>query len=92
MTTIKIDLLLGNEFAMPFQLGAFTIAPFASMQAQWGFDNEDTGDKETNDWTRTVGVRATTQLQRVYNNVDNDLLDLHRLRHVIEPYLTVWEW
>ncbi len=79
-----------HEFAMPFQLGAFTIAPFASMQAQWGFDNEDTGDKETNDWTRTVGVRATTQLQRVYNNVDNDLLDLHRLRHVIEPYLTVW--
>jgi hypothetical protein len=79
-----------HEFTMPFQFGAFTIAPFASMQAQWGFGNEDTGDQETNDWTRTVGVRATTQLQRIYNNVDNDLLDLHRLRHVIEPYLTVW--
>jgi len=79
-----------HEFTMPFQLGAVKIAPFASIQAQWGIDNEEVAGAETNDWTRTVGIRATTQFQRIYNTVDNDLLDLHRLRHVIEPYLTVW--
>ena len=79
-----------HEFAIPFQLGAVKIVPFASIQAQFGIDNEEVAGAETNDWTRTVGVRATTQFQRIYNGVDNDLLDLHRLRHVIEPYLTVW--
>ena len=57
---------------MPFQLGAVKIAPFASIQAQWGIENDEVPGQETNDWTRTVGVRATTQFQRVYNSVDND--------------------
>jgi hypothetical protein len=79
-----------HEFTAPFQLGDVKIAPFASIQAQWGIDNEEVEGEETNDWTRTIGVRATTQLQRIYNGVNNELLDLHRLRHVIEPYITVW--
>jgi hypothetical protein len=79
-----------HEFTMPFQFGAVKVAPFASIQTQWGIENDEVLGQESNYWTRTVGVRATTQFQRIHNNVDNDLLDLHRLRHVIEPYLTVW--
>lgn len=34
-----------------------------------------------------VGVRASTQFHRVYNGVQSDVLDIHRLRHVIEPQM-----
>tara|TARA_B100001964_G_C14252504_1_gene610618 strand:- start:1302 stop:4187 length:2886 start_codon:yes stop_codon:yes gene_type:complete len=85
-------LVTRQEFSMPLQLGAIKLVPYASIQAQWGISNNEEVNqlRESNHWFRTVGLRASTQFNRIFNNVDNDLLDLHRLRHVIEPYLTVW--
>ena len=84
-------LMTRQEISMPFQLGDVKLVPFASIQSQWGIGNEDNGlVRETNFWFRTLGLRASTQFNRIYNSVDNDLLDLHRLRHVIEPYITIW--
>ena len=84
-------LVTRHELSIPLQLGAFKVVPFGSIQAQWGLGNEDDGQaRETNHWFRTAGVRASTQIQRIFNSVNNELLDLHRLRHVIEPYMTVW--
>ena len=37
-----------------------------------------------------VGVRMTTDLWRVDDSVQSDLLDLHRIRHVISPELTLF--
>jgi len=37
-----------------------------------------------------VGARLSTQLTRVYDGVDVPALDLHRLRHAIEPNATFW--
>ena len=76
-----------HEFSMPLQYGDVIVVPFASIQAQNEFDSDS---DDSTDWIRTVGVRASTQFHRIYNNVNNDLLDLHRLRHVIEPYVTLW--
>ena len=36
----------------------------------------------------TIGVKARTDIQRVYNDVTNKLFDLHRLRHIITPEFT----
>jgi hypothetical protein len=84
-------LVTRQEFSMPFQLGDVKFVPSASIQSQWGINNEDDGRvRESNFWFRTLGITATTQFNRIYNSVDNDILDLHRLRHVIEPYVTVW--
>ncbi len=85
-------LVTRHEFSMPFQLGAIKFVPYSSIQAQWGIANNErlNQSRETNYWFRTVGLRASTQLNRIYNSVDNDLLDLHRLRHIIEPYINVW--
>ena len=87
----KNRLTTRHEFAAPFTVGAFKFAPFASMQAdvRIGDDNAAANDKDTK-WFSTVGLRASTQVQRIYNDVDNAILDLHRLRHVIEPYATLW--
>jgi hypothetical protein len=80
-----------QEFTMPLKFGNIQFTPFASMQMNWRLDDETSETNQNNDyWYRTIGFRATTQFNRIYNNIDNDLLDLHRLRHVIEPYLTVW--
>jgi len=84
-------LVTRQELTMPIQLGQVNVVPFASIQSQWGIDNEDDGRaREQNYWFRTLGLRAATQFNRIYNTVDNDILDLHRLRHIIEPYVTVW--
>jgi len=41
-------------------------------------------------WFISTGIRFHTQISKVNNNIDNRLFDLHRIRHIIEPSLTVW--
>ena len=79
-----------QELSMPFNLGAFQLTPFASIQATFGIDEDNAASNSDDPYVRSVGLRASTQLQRVYNDVESELLDLHRLRHVIEPYATIW--
>ncbi len=79
-----------QELSMPFNIGAFQLTPFASIQATFGIDEENAASNSDDPYVRSIGIRASTQLQRVYNDVDSELLDLHRLRHVIEPYATIW--
>jgi hypothetical protein len=80
-----------HEFTAPFTVGAFKFAPFASLQADVRIGDEDpAATQEDTEWFSTAGIRASTQLQRIFNDVENSILDLHRLRHVIEPYVTLW--
>jgi len=80
-----------HEFSAPFSVGAITFAPFASLQADIRIGDDDAAANEDDTkWFSTIGLRASTQIQRIFNDVDNDILDLHRLRHVIEPYMTLW--
>lgn len=80
-----------HEITMPLDFGNIHFTPFASIQMNWNLEDENAGANQDADyWYRTVGFRASSQINRIYNDVDNELLDLHRLRHVIEPYLTVW--
>lgn len=87
----KSRLTTRHEFAAPFSFGSVKIAPFASLQADIRIGDDDSvANEDDTNWFSTIGVRASSQFHRIYNDVDNDILDLHRLRHVIEPYLTVW--
>lgn len=80
-----------HEFSAPFSIGSIQLAPFASLQANVQFGDDDSApNADDTQWFSTVGIRASTQFHRIYNDVDNVLLDLHRLRHIIEPYATVW--
>src|SRR5205085_887000 len=37
-----------------------------------------------------AGVRINTQFQHIDNSAESQLLDIHRLRHLVEPYATLW--
>lgn len=81
-----------HEFAMPLHEGPFNITPFVVGRFT-AYDDDFEDFSSDSDGLRLYGaggVRVTTAIQRVYDGVENKPLDLHRLRHLIEPYLVVW--
>ena len=81
-----------HDLAMQLDLGPLRISPFLGAAATWSLDERSTvaGEDRPARTLLTGGVRASAQFNRVWNNVESRLLDLHRLRHVVEPYATLW--
>ncbi|MAB83456.1 MAG: hypothetical protein CMJ24_11075 [Phycisphaerae bacterium] len=81
-----------QNISMPFQWGAFNITPFAMGQIVSYFEDDTTGGDEESrhQYYGSGGVRINTVMQRVFNDVDSSLFDLHRLRHLVEPYFLAW--
>ena len=74
--------------AGPIRVNPFAVARFTAYDADFeGFSPDE--DDNARLWG-AVGVRLSTTLQRVDNTIDSPLLDLHRVRHIIEPGLTLW--
>jgi lipopolysaccharide assembly outer membrane protein LptD (OstA) len=81
-----------HELAMPVNAGNIKLVPFVVGRFT-GYDDdfeEFSSDTDKLRYFGAAGLRVSTQFQRVHNHVENRALDLHRLRHVIEPYLTLW--
>jgi len=83
-----------EEFSAPLSFGALNITPFMVGRLT-AYDTNFTGFRtsDNNDKTRlwgSVGIRLATSLMRVDEFAESRLLDIHRLRHIIEPSLTVW--
>jgi hypothetical protein len=89
-SVIRLD--TRHEFAAPMKLSIFDLTPYASGRLTWYSNNFDNFTTDSSDYRifATTGVDLSTTFQRVYNNVESDLLDLHRLRHVVEPKLSMW--
>lgn len=82
-----------HELSLNMNAGPVKITPFVVGRAT-AYDNEFSAFSPDNDdnfrlWA-AAGVRVSTTVQRVYDNVDSSLFDIHRLRHIIEPNMTVW--
>ncbi len=78
---------------MQTSVGAVKVQPFAVGRVTFWDNSFDEFSPEQDDQTRlwsSAGVRLSTTMQRVYDSVDSSLLDLHRLRHIIEPNATLW--
>ncbi len=78
-----------QEAELPLKLGPVTAVPFGSLRGSyWDGQPLDAGGL----WRGlgAYGVRGGTTLARVFDEVDNRLLDIHRIRHVIQPEYTVW--
>lgn len=81
-----------HEFSMPFDWNIFRIVPFVVGRVT-AYDeefDEFSSDSDTLRFFAAAGVHMSTQFQRVHNNVESRLFDLHRIRHIIEPSVTLW--
>ncbi len=82
-----------HEIASPLQLGPVSVRPFLVGRFT-AYDNNFTSFSPTEDenyrlWG-AAGVTFSTSITRVDDSVDSQLFDLHRMRHIIEPSVTLW--
>lgn len=84
---LSASLDVGSVRFIPFAVGRVTMYSddFESFRTANGFDE----DESTRLWG-AAGLTVSTAMHRVYNGVDSNLFDLHRLRHIIEPSATIW--
>jgi hypothetical protein len=78
-----------EEAELPLKLGALNVVPFASVRGTYWSDQPlDSGGL----WRGlgVYGIRGGTSFSRVFENVESELLDIHRLRHVIKPDFAAW--
>lgn len=83
-----------QQLDMPLQMGAVNITPFTVGRATvWDndFSQYSPGEEDNTRLWYGAGVRASTSMQHVDDSVDSRLFDLHRMRHVVTPYSTLWQ-
>jgi lipopolysaccharide assembly outer membrane protein LptD (OstA) len=83
-----------QELQLPLTTGPISIVPFATGRVTFYDDDFDgfspqLGEEDNLRWWGTIGLRLHTAFSRTYEDVQSSLLDLHRLRHVIEPSITI---
>jgi hypothetical protein len=81
-----------HELTMPLHWEQFNIMPFVVGRFT-GYDDDFSSFSSDADDLRffgAAGVRMSTQYAHIDNSAENQLLDIHRLRHIIEPYVTLW--
>jgi hypothetical protein len=82
-----------QELSVQTSIGNVQVNPFAVGRVTYWDDSFDAFSPNQNNQTRlwsAVGARFSTTMQRVYESVDSSILDIHRIRHIIEPNATVW--
>lgn len=81
-----------HEVAMPIGSDALRVVPFAVARLT-AYDDDFNEFNQSAEEARMYGaggVRIATTIQRIDDSVSNAALDLHRLRHIIEPSITLW--
>ncbi|MDX2119420.1 MAG: hypothetical protein SFY96_14685 [Planctomycetota bacterium] len=80
-----------QELTSKLNVGPINVSPFVVARGTW-WDNDFTKfSPNENDNARgwgQAGLRLSTEIQKVDNSVESRLLDLHRIRHIIEPSIT----
>ncbi len=83
-----------QELSMPLAWGPLKIVPFASIQLSGYLGGEFlqsySPDFNTLRFVGGLGTRMSATFTRVDDSIHNRFLDLNRIRHVIEPYATLW--
>lgn len=80
---VSAQLAAGPVLVSPFVVGRFT-------GYDRGFRSFSGGEDDTMRTWAAAGARAFTQIERIDDSVDSAFWDLHRLRHTIEPGITLW--
>lgn len=80
---------LREEAELPLKLEGLNIVPFGSFTGLFwdGMPLRDGGQ-----WRGlgVVGVRGSAWLARVFDEINSELFDVHRVRHIIQPHFAAW--
>ncbi len=90
-TVLRFD--TRHEFEAPLAAGALNVVPFAVARfTAWdtSFDDFNGNNNENQRLWGAIGVRLATTIQRINDETFSDMFDLSRMRHLIEPSLTIW--
>ncbi len=82
-----------HELTARFDLGPIRVVPFVVGRATAYDSSFDAFSPEQNDEIRfwgSSGVTLSTTISKIDNNAQSRFFDIHRLRHVIEPSVTLW--
>ncbi|MDX2130986.1 MAG: LPS assembly protein LptD [Planctomycetota bacterium] len=82
-----------QELSLQTDVGPVRVNPFIVGRTTLYDTDFEAYSPEEDDALRlwgAAGLRLSTTLQRVYDGVDVPLLDIHRVRHIVEPNVTVW--
>lgn len=80
--------LVATLSAGPLRITPFVVGRVTAYDTDFG-GFSPTQDEKTRLWGG-AGVTVSTVLQRVNNDAESRALDIHRVRHLIEPSVTVW--
>jgi hypothetical protein len=82
-----------QELAMPLAAGPVNVTPFVVGRFTGYDESFDSYSPDADDSYRlwgAAGVTLSTEIHRVDNSVHSRLFDLHRIRHIISPSVTLW--
>ncbi|MEX2545865.1 MAG: LPS assembly protein LptD [Phycisphaeraceae bacterium] len=81
-----------HEIAAPLAVGPLNVTPYAVGRFtayDERFSDFHPDEEQFRAWAG-AGTRLSTALHRSYDGIDSQMLDLHRLRHTIEPRVDVF--
>lgn len=85
--TFRVD--ARQEAELPIKLPGVSLVPFATLRGSvWENQPLDRGSL----WRGfgLYGLRGSSYLARVFDDVESELFDIHRIRHIVQPYFTAW--
>ncbi len=78
-----------QEAELPLKLGPFNLVPFASVRGTY-WDNQPLDEGGLWRGLGVYGARGGISFSRVYDDIESELLDIHRIRHIIKPDFAAW--
>ncbi len=82
-----------HSVELPIKAGALNVVPFASGRfTAYDQDFDQFNSQADESWRAwgAVGVRIATSLTHINNAIKSRLFDIDRIRHIIEPSVTLW--
>src|SRR5262249_40997865 len=86
-TTFRVD--AREEAEAPIKFPGLNIVPFSSVRGSyWDSQPLDSGGL----WRGlgVYGVRGSSYFAKVFDDVDSELFDLHKIRHIVQPDFAFW--
>ena len=78
-----------QEIELPLKLGPLNVVPFASFRGSY-WDSQPLADGGLWRGLGVYGLRGSTTFSRIFDDLDSELFDIHRIRHIVKPDFAAW--